>query len=117
MSTSSIFSGSLPAVSTSIPEGKSCSKVKVNTEAVEEVMVTLKDAIPPAVEYTPFKRATAPSLAEILDIYPVMEAIASRLTSDDLLSLSLVSRDTHQALGQSTTKSYWKHLLGKCMPL
>ncbi|KAF8444169.1 hypothetical protein BGX38DRAFT_1260979 [Terfezia claveryi] len=80
-------------------------------------MATLKDAVPPAVEYTPFKRTTAPSLAEILDIYPVTEAVASRLTSDDLLSLSLASRDIHQAMGQSTTKSYWKHLLGKCMPL
>ncbi|KAF8420601.1 hypothetical protein EV426DRAFT_644207 [Tirmania nivea] len=80
-------------------------------------MATLKDAVTPAVGYTPFKRTAAPSLAEILDIYPVMEAIASRLNSDDLLSLSLVSKDIHQALGQSTTKSYWKHLLSKCLPL
>lgn len=116
MSTSSIFSGSLPASRTSILEGKNCSS-KVNTEAVEEIITTLKDAVPPAVEYTLFKHTTVPSLAEILSIYPVIEAIASRLISDDLLSLSLVSKDIHQALGQSTTKSYWKHLIGKCSPL
>ena len=115
MSTSSIFSGSLPVMSASIPEGKNCSRV--NAEAVEEVMATLKDSVPPVVEYTPFKRTTAPSLAEVLDIYPAIEAIASHLTSDDLLSLSLVSKDIHQALGQSTANSYWKHLFGKCMPL
>jgi len=108
MSTGSIFSGSLVAVPASI---------QVNTEAIEEVVATLKDAVLPTAEYTPFKRTTVPSLVEILDIYPVVEAIASRLTFDDFLSLSLVSRDIHQALGQSTTKSYWKHLLGKCLPL
>ena len=115
MSTSSIFSGSLPTVSTPIPEDKNYPKA--NTEAVEEVMATLRDSVPAEAEYTPFKRITAPSLADIVDIYPIMEAIASRVTYDDLLSLSLVSKDIHQALGQSTTKSYWKHLLSKCMPL
>ena len=69
------------------------------------------------VEYE-FRRRNGPArLIDILYLYPALEVIASELLHQDLLALSLVNKEIHQILGQSTSKEYWKHLWGKCMPL
>ena len=67
------------------------------------------------VEYQ-FRGRNGPArLMDILYLYPALEVVASELVQEDLLALSLVNKEIHQILGQSTSKEYWKHLWRKCI--
>lgn len=113
MSTSSIF-GIRPTESRSSATAAVSPKPKETTGGAA---ITTEGTLDAELEYTPQRRSTAATLADIVNIYPVMVAIVPGLHRYDLLSLSLVSKEIHEILGQSTSNKYWKHLWSKCRRL
>lgn len=119
MSATSIFSGPAgPQCIGAGVHGTDSPKGHENTaRAIVLSFAEKTDQETDAVEYK-FRERNGPArLIDILYLYPALEVVASELEHQDLLALALVNKEIHQILGQSTSKEYWKHLWGKCMPL